>query len=145
MRHGIAEPPHGSDFGRNLTPRGIKGVKESVVELSGRQFIPWTIFTSPLVRARQTAELVRTELELSQPIEILDEITPDADPEKVIGRLSVDVEKELCLLVSHQPFVSIFIKYLTNIDVFMETANIACISMDVFEPNCGDLEWLIPG
>lgn len=145
MRHGIAEPPRGDDFGRNLTPRGVKGVKRSAAELSSRQFIPWTIFASPLVRARQTAELVQSELELRQPIRILDEITPDGDPVKVIGRLSMDVEKELCLLVTHQPFVSIFIKFLTNSDVFMDTASIACISMDVFEPNCGDLEWLVPG
>jgi len=143
MRHGAAESA-ARDFDRRLSRQGAEDVKKSAAGLLARRSVPRRTFASPLVRARQTAELVLCELELDQLIGTINEISPAGNPEKVVARLSAEIEKELCLLISHQPFVSNFVEYLTNRKVFMETANVACISMDVLGQNCGDLEWLIP-
>ena len=143
MRHGAADSAT-RDFDRRLTRQGTEEVKRSAAGLLAHRSVPLRTFASPLVRARQTAELVLGELELDQSISTIDEISPAGCPDRVVARLSAEIEKELCLLVSHQPFVSIFVEYLTNRKVFMDTANVACISMDVLGQNCGDLEWFIP-
>ncbi len=143
MRHGAAKSAI-RDFDRRLSRQGAEDVKRSAAGLLACCSVPMRTFASPLVRAQQTAELVLGELELDQSFGTIDEISPEGNPDKVVARLSAEIEKALCLLVSHQPFVSNFVEYLTNRKVFMDTASVACISMDVLGQNCGDLEWLIP-
>ena len=143
MRHGTAEEAKESDFARRLTARGVEGVNSSVERLLAQSERPTRIFASPLVRAQQTAKLVADNLHFLQPVGTMDEISPSGNPAQVIGRLAEDSTPDTCLLVSHQPFVSIFIKYLTDQEVYMDTANIICISLEVLGPNCGELEWFI--
>ncbi len=142
MRHGTAEDSAGSDFSRELTIDGVEGVSRSVDVLAGRDLKPGMIFSSPLVRAQQTARMVKDQLTLDEPIQTLDELSPWGKSLDVIARLEDYAANELCLLVSHQPFVSIFIQYLTGQEVYVDTSDVASILMDEFSCNCGELEWL---
>ena len=140
MRHGIAERTRTTDFERCLTQTGITGVKHSAEKLHQ---VPTKIIASPLVRARETANLVSDVLQIEQPIITMDELSPSGRPEIVVDKLSEISQSDTCLLVSHQPFVSIFIQYLTGRRVYLETANIAGLRLDVLGPTCGDLQWFI--
>jgi phosphohistidine phosphatase len=79
IRHGIAaERGTGADEERALTPDGIRKTQQVAqrwVEL-GLQFE--LILTSPLVRAQQTAEILKA-VGLSQQLEVSDFLVPDGD------------------------------------------------------------------
>ena len=143
MRHGTAENATRSDFSRQLSDKGIEGVKQSAVRLRERNVQPLKVIASPLSRAQQTAKIMVEELGIEQAILTIDEISPAGDPKTVIESIEEFVCFELCLLVSHQPFVSTFIRYLTGAEAYMDTATVACINAETLALNCGDLEWLI--
>ena len=58
MRHGIAESFAESDRARNLVPEGRRIVDALAAKLRDMGWAPGVIVSSPLVRARQTAEIV---------------------------------------------------------------------------------------
>jgi phosphohistidine phosphatase len=105
LRHGEAEPAgEGGDAARRLSPagRGVCAALGASLAVEGGR--PDRIFTSPLVRARQTAEIVRAALQLAPAIERLDELLPDAEPSDVLAALRAHgVSKGHVLLVTHQP------------------------------------------
>ena len=144
MRHGKAETAAASDFARRLTHVGIEAVAKSVAGLSAKHIEPTRIFASPLVRAQETAAIVAKHMAIDEPIHTLEEISPSGSPEQVARALKdAIVANDLCLMVTHQPFVSLFIRFLTGREMYIGTADIACISMDTFNCKNGQLEWLI--
>ncbi|MBZ0307137.1 MAG: histidine phosphatase family protein, partial [Anaerolineae bacterium] len=64
LRHGIAEEPSSkkSDVKRELTKEGIHKLELSIQKFTAFDVQPDAIYTSPLVRACQTAELVAKRL-----------------------------------------------------------------------------------
>jgi phosphohistidine phosphatase len=86
IRHGIAiKPETGStDRERYLTKEGIKKT-ERVAQAIQRQGITFDlILTSPLVRTRQTAEILLLR-DLSQQLEICDHLAPEGSLESWLG------------------------------------------------------------
>src|ERR1035438_9675222 len=89
MRHGDALPQHGEfhdDSGRTLSPEGIiqveqvaQGLKRQGVELNA-------IVSSPLVRARQTAEIVGQVLDVAL-VSTLPALAPSHDFKKILSML----------------------------------------------------------
>ena len=59
VRHGKAEKGHGPDAARRLTPRGREQVAR-LARLLGSKLSVVKIETSPLARARETAEILET-------------------------------------------------------------------------------------
>lgn len=152
MRHGSAEDSR-DDFGRRLTTRGIEEVHLAAKSISQHEFDPDIIFASPFIRAQQTAEIVA--IHLATDVVECDRIVPSGDCEKVCDlldqlRYSKDVSSKdglskdsvpKVLIVSHQPFVSLFIQYLTGEQIFMNTASLSMIRVESFHPGCGTLLW----
>ena len=69
LRHGPAGDAtkwQGSDFDRPLTQDGIKRIAREAKTIAALEVVPDAIVTSPLVRARQTAEIVADELKLRE-------------------------------------------------------------------------------
>ena len=58
MRHGTAEPSVGRDAARSLTDRGRTEVQAVAAALERAGYRPGAIIHSPLVRSRQSAELI---------------------------------------------------------------------------------------
>ena len=79
VRHAIAAD-RGSDWPddskRPLTEQGISRFKDAVKGLRRLDVEIDEIFTSPLVRARQTAELLAAGLEGKSPVKTLDALAP---------------------------------------------------------------------
>ena len=137
MRHGSAEESR-DDFNRQLTKQGKIDVLDATKAISASGFIPEVIYASPLTRARQTAGIVAEQLRLD--VIECDSIVPSADSKTVSGILD-KLDTDRVLIVSHQPFVSMFIDYLTGEQIYMTTAGLGMIHLDLIGPGCGDLHW----
>lgn len=145
FRHGDAEDvgPDGSDFGRRLTSRG-EAESERVAEfLLGGGWSPEAIVTSPLVRARQTAELIASALGQENGAETDDRLKSGARLED-IEAIVTDHPAERLLLVGHEPdFSQIVSALISGGRVEMKKSGAACVSLGVVQGGAGELQWLV--
>lgn len=111
LRHGEAEPRARTDAERRLTAHGRDQVMRSAAQLFGQ--LPQVILASPYVRAQQTATLVHDALGGGELVRTVPWLTPDTDPQQVIGELD-KLGLDQVLLVSHQPLVSALVGLLVN-------------------------------
>jgi phosphohistidine phosphatase len=91
---------------RHLTPHGRKQARSLGDRLRWHDCVPTRIWTSPLVRAVQTAELVATGLGCETPIEVACDLAPDGvarDVHNAIAKLPADAA---VMLVGHEPSMS---------------------------------------
>lgn len=115
MRHGIAEPAHGSikDHDRALTEEGRTQVNLIAQAMQRLSIRPDVVLTSPLVRARETAEIVAPALEAK--LEIANELQPSCildDLQRLLRRYPQDT----IMLVGHEPDFSALVARLINAD-----------------------------
>lgn len=106
VRHAIAaargdEWPN--DDKRPLTARGVARFKEEVDGLRRMGVTVDEIFTSPLVRARQTAELLAAGLPGKPPVKLLDALSPGHAPGSVLAQLARAARRRRIALVGHEP------------------------------------------
>ena len=90
LRHGIAEELATSDFDRELTKRGRRRVAASAEVMAQLGMAPRRIFSSPRLRARQTAEIVAEALD--KPVRLSEAINFGFDLADV-RRLTKDPER----------------------------------------------------
>ena len=106
VRHAIAaergdEWP--DDSKRPLTERGISRFKEGVKGLLVLDVAVDEIFTSPLLRARQTAELLASGLETKPTVKVLEALAPGHTPGVVMAQLAKAAKRRRMALVGHEP------------------------------------------
>lgn len=116
LRHGEAEPAGAAgDAARPLSPTGRRAVTALAAGLAMEGGRPGRIFSSPILRARQTAEIVRDAMPRAPAIEPMEELLPERDPSDVLraleaqGAITGDV-----LLVTHQPLAGRLAALLTG-------------------------------
>jgi phosphohistidine phosphatase len=141
MRHGEAQPRAPSDALRELTERGEKEVIANAGRMQALVDIEMLI-SSPYIRARQTAGLVQQQLPQELAITNWQEITPSGDCAVVFDKICA-AEMAGILLVTHQPFISKFINYLTGSSVAMGTASVVAIENELLMVGCGEVQWQI--
>jgi len=147
LRHGQAEPQKTTDDARNLTAKGRADVafsiRHSLADLGGIK----EIWASPLVRAQQTAAIVRDLLAaegVNLNIRTTSLIVPEADTQEVFDALQ-SASVTSILLASHMPFVGDFIdQFCGSAPGFhsMNTSSLACIDYDLAAASFGKLRWL---
>ena len=109
MRHGIAEergPAYPDDGERPLTPDGKKKLREAaqgLVRLGVE--LDW-IVSSPLVRARQTAEIVGEEMGAHTPLDFCDALAPGGEAESLLKYLGTHADRRRVLVTGHEPDLS---------------------------------------
>jgi phosphohistidine phosphatase len=115
MRHGPAEEsaPSGRDFDRPLSAKGRLRTEAVARELIRRGATPIRILSSPLVRARQTAEIVAAALGRGTVVEIREELAPSEDTPNLVAELTRDGTPQ-ALLVGHAPDVAVLTELLTS-------------------------------
>jgi len=139
-----------SDAERMLTAGG----REKAVRL-GRALArigcdPGVVYTSPLVRARETAELAAARLPKAGRLSTCDALLPGADPADLC-RLPGSGDGRDILCVGHMPHVSAAVSFLLtgdpDWDVVFKKAAACCLSFAGGPgPGYARLEWLIqPG
>lgn len=115
LRHGIAEDAHGTltDYDRALTDEGRTQLATIAQALLRLGIKPELILTSPLVRARQTAEIVAPVL--GSPVTVADELQTGCILED-LQRLLQHHQHETIMLVGHEPDFSSMAARLINAD-----------------------------
>lgn len=89
---------------RPLTPRGRRRMREAAQGLARLGPRPDLLATSPLARARQTADILEEAWDL-QPVEVPD-ISPQASPEQVLAWLRGRKERTIAI-VGHEPALGV--------------------------------------
>lgn len=120
IRHGeaVEAAPGLGDAGRWLTAKGRRITRKVGKWLDKRKSRrPVEIWTSSLVRAVQTAEIIAREVGLEGEIVARSELLPGADPNALL-RLVTSYEGEgPVALVGHEPGLSVFARHLIGSDV----------------------------
>ena len=106
VRHAIAAE-RGEDWPdddkRPLTAQGVARFKEAVKGLRKIGVEVDEIFTSPLVRAKQTAVLLASGLAGKPPVKVLDVLSPGHAPSSVMAQLARAARRRRIALVGHEP------------------------------------------
>ena len=106
VRHAIAEergPAWPDDDLRPLTDAGARKMKEVVRGLGRLDVDVELILTSPLVRARQTAEIVSRWLPSRPDVETLPALVPGHTPAATMRALASATDVSSMMLVGHEP------------------------------------------
>jgi phosphohistidine phosphatase len=140
LRHGKADWPNWDqpDDERPLTEEGKKEVA-AVARLLSRLEITPIIFTSPLPRASQTAEIAGKHLKVKVQTEQL--LRPGFDAAK-LGKFLKNFSGKSLMVVGHEPDFTRTIFQLTGGKTKMSKAGIALIELEV-ESMKGVLRWLV--
>ena len=152
LRHGDAVEagdPKFKEAERPLTPKGIQRTKQLAHALQQMEISFEAMLSSPLVRARETAEIVVRGLESSGKLELTDSLTPFGSMENLVSLLkTLRPVPENVLLVGHEPYLSGFISLLCTggpgLSLTMKKG--ALCRLEVDSPSCGKcatLEWLV--
>ena len=110
LRHGIAlsnnDPSVIDDGERPLTNKGVKRMRKAAKGL-GRLGVSFdAVLTSPLLRARQTAEIVTSALGIESRLEEISGLAPESTVEHLLFGLTRYQDREHLLLVGHEPLLS---------------------------------------
>jgi phosphohistidine phosphatase len=106
VRHAIAaergeEWP--DDDKRPLTEKGIVRFKDGLAGLTWLDVSLDEIFTSPLVRAKQTADLLAAGIAGKPAVKLLGALAPGQSPDEVMAQLARVARRRRIALVGHEP------------------------------------------
>ncbi len=109
MRHGEAlsksEAGVEADADRPLSPTGEESVKLMAGIFRGADIVPDWFASSPLRRAKQTAEGMVTCLRGTNRLVVSDVLLPDQHPDAVLTLLRQHAQAKTMVLVGHQPLL----------------------------------------
>jgi phosphohistidine phosphatase len=113
VRHGVAEEPGARpDEDRELTREGRRRMRRAARGLAAiLSERPSVLATSPLRRARQTAEILAAELGKPETA-VLEQLAPLADPRDIADWLGRRSHDELVLLTGHEPHLGRLLTWL---------------------------------
>ena len=117
VRHAIAAergPDWPDDDKRPLTEKGIARFKEGVAGLIWLDVGLDEIFTSPLVRAKQTADLLAAGVDGKPPVKVLNALAPGHRPEEVLAQLARAAKRRRVALVGHEPDLGEFAAHMVG-------------------------------
>lgn len=148
LRHGIAVEPdewQRSDDDRPLTREGIarmereaKGIEDLSLDLD-------VIVTSPLLRARQTAEIVADRLKLGGGIVEDARIAHGFDADSCRAILADHTDAQSIMLVGHEPTMSETIgRLIGGASIELKKAALAAVEFADHSARVGTLIFLIP-
>lgn len=110
LRHGIAiegdDPGVQQDEERFLTPKGIKRVRQAANGLRALGVSFDAILTSPVLRARQTAEIVAAKLKLESALQEMMDLRPESTVDHLLFGLSRLTAQQNLLIVGHEPLLT---------------------------------------
>jgi phosphohistidine phosphatase len=106
VRHAIAAERGDEwkdDAKRPLTERGMARFKEVVKGLGELDVAIDEVFTSPLIRAKQTADLLAAGVTGKPSVKLLDALAPGHTSAQVMSQLAKAAKRRRIALVGHEP------------------------------------------
>lgn len=144
MRHGDAALNAASDSVRPLTECGCDESRLMAAWLKTQVESIDSVLVSPYLRAEQTLAVVGKELSFTGKTEILPELTPGGDAERVADYLNMLAGEGVSsvLVISHLPLVGYLVSALCPQESppMFSTSAIASITLDVLTGK-GTLNW----
>jgi phosphohistidine phosphatase len=151
VRHAIAAergPNYPDDRERPLTKEGIARFKRVVEGLKDFDVKLELVFTSPLVRASQTAELLVAGIGGKPRLEVLEALSPGGRQTQVLEAVSKHAKRARHIaLVGHEPDLGELAGRLLRSrgTIAFKKGAVCCIELDGAMPNGpGTLHWLLP-
>lgn len=140
LRHGIAEDKTAEkpDADRELTDEGRRRMKRIARSLARLFPAAKAIYSSPLVRCVQTAELVAKAYGLD--VKTTDALKPDGNVADVRKLLPA---ADFAIFVGHEPSLSAIMLDLTRMRGEIELKKGGCYGIE-FDGTAGRLEWMLP-
>ncbi len=150
IRHGIAADrgeEYPDDSKRPLTSDGIARLRREAKALDSLDISFDQILSSPLVRAKQTADIFSEGLKGKPSVSTTDALTPAGSPAAVIQELGKHMRKARIALVGHEPNIGELAAHLIGAKVALPFKKGAVCRIDfaVFPPKGrGQLVWFVP-
>jgi phosphohistidine phosphatase len=148
LRHGIAVEPDewtGPDFDRPLTREGIERMKCEARAIADLSLQLDVIVTSPLLRARQTAEIVADRLKLRDDIVEDERLADGFDAGRLSEILGEHDKAGAIMLVGHEPTMSAAIgRSIGDASIELKKAALAGVVFADASATRGTLICLIP-
>ena len=154
VRHGAAvdrnDPTITSDEMRPLTDDGRDEVALLTALLGRLGVKPTLLLSSPLVRARQTAEIIADGIGPKRGVTISDELAPGGSLAAVLHDILSQGRPSQTVLTGHMPGLGMMAGFLAwnqrDCVVPLRTAGVCRVDLpdDAPFPGHGDLRWLIP-
>lgn len=153
LRHGIAvdiaELDFAGDAARPLTPKGRRQLRKVAAALRAMKVKFNAILSSPLVRTRQTTEVIAKELKFKAQLAFCTELRPGGSAEKLIQHINaLKPAPENLLLVGHEPDLSELLSLLVTGHAgggfSFKKAGLAKLEVEKLSASrCATLAWLL--
>jgi phosphohistidine phosphatase len=155
MRHGIAvaadDPAISADADRPLSPKGIKRVRKIAKGMRRLGLSFDALLTSPLPRARQTADAVAAALGAEALVEEISGLSPESAVEHLLFGLARYQDRADVLLVGHEPLLGKTVAHLlaeksdrSTLNVEFKKGGLCRIEIEALPPpGPGTLHWLL--
>jgi phosphohistidine phosphatase SixA len=141
LRHGMTAESE-SDESRVLSDKGIKEVEEVVALRSGDLRGVTRIYSSPLLRVRQTLEIAAKKMGFEDPIIESQNLKTGSRLNEIISFIGeLDFEAGDILVSSHQSCTSILVLWLIGEDILIPNGSLLAIEVDKPEQGAGEILW----
>lgn len=145
FRHGIAQPhdePGIMDHQRQLTEDGSNRTRRAARLLKLLDIKPDRLYSSPLIRARQTADILGQVLGIA--VQVRAELAPGFSAAHV-GALTRDIGAEgEVLFVGHEPdFSATICDLIGGGQITLKKGSLARVDVASYHPLSGSLTWLL--
>jgi phosphohistidine phosphatase len=149
IRHGVAETRGEAwpdDTLRPLTEEGVSRLRKCARGLArlGASFD--VVLSSPLARARQTAEVVVSVFDPPPPIVVVESLAPDGTYQSLLAELEKQSRRSRIALVGHEPSIGeIAARLVGSRHAFPFKKGAACrIDVEALPPGSpGSLRWFV--
>ncbi|MGZ4200179.1 MAG: SixA phosphatase family protein [Thermoleophilia bacterium] len=146
FRHGPAGSNaewRGADADRPLTDDGRTAVAQVAGVLAGAGVKADAVLTSPLARARQSAEIVAAALGCADRLSDDERLAHGLDRKRLSAIVADHAGAQTLVLVGHEPDFSATIAQITGATVVVKKAGVARVDVDE-QTMRGALVWLLP-
>jgi phosphohistidine phosphatase len=150
VRHAIAAE-RGDDWPddtkRPLTTRGMQRFRDGLPGLEELEMSIEEIFSSPLVRAKQTADILAAGVQGNPSVKLLDELAPGHTPTIVMTQLAKAAKRQRIALVGHEPDLGELAAHLIGATrpLLFKKGGMCRIDIGGLGPkHTGSLVWFVP-
>lgn len=146
IRHAWAEDPGPGidDHSRRLTKKGRKRFAAVMKKLRKSGMQVDIVATSPLIRARETAEIVAASFDNAPPVEVVDALAPAANWPALV-EWTTQQNAASVVWVGHMPCVGRLVGLMIGdgaASIRMQKGAVASVRLDDGPGHPGELEWL---
>jgi phosphohistidine phosphatase len=147
FRHATAVDAARTDEARELTKKGREEARIGGAALVKLSIQPSHVLFSPLVRARQTAQITCEAMKFSGEMKVCEKLQNGTTTATLLKALASFGDADSILLVGHNPsmphHISSLIGLQTSEGIELSKGAIACVELDELRPGEGRLRWLL--